>query len=219
MEDPIKPMQNIKTKKCCGKFCKVFSIILVILLIASIALTCILAKRVCDQEKRIDKLEKQMNKSKGSDKKDDSKNDDSKDNKKNRLIIKEWNIQFTIPDSLTDVRYVIDDDTAFFVALPSDGSVEYPSNLNDEDIKTMALAILFRGTYVTRTNGIDDIEYDGKKIGNFYYHTAWSFNSIATGMGIVNLFGGNDDDLAVEMEGKVFKELNEVMLPSIKTVK
>lgn len=58
---------------------------------------------------------------------DKTENFDITENNSSSITIKEWGIEFTIPETLTDIRYVIDENTAYLVGRPSDGSLQFPA--------------------------------------------------------------------------------------------
>jgi len=131
----------------------------------------------------------------------------------NIFTIPEWNIQFTIPDTITDIRYVIasnehsdGNDNAYLVARPSDNSLQYPSDISAR-IKDEALAILTRSTSSTQIKL--DITVEGKRIGNYYFYTAWSFSGLATGAGVPTLFGETQNQITAA--STVFHELNDML--------
>ena len=143
----------------------------------------------------------------------EDENNDEEDETDNVFIISEWNLKFIIPDSLTDIRYVIDGETAYLVGRPSDGSLQYPSNLNGR-IKDETLAVLYRSTSSTQMNL--DISIPGKKVGNYYFYTAWSFSGLASGAGVPSIFDV-DDTVYSDALNDVFHNMND-MLNSIQAI-
>jgi type II secretory pathway pseudopilin PulG len=96
------------------------------------------------------------------------------------LVMKEWGLQFKIPNSLTDVQYRIDGDTAAFFAKPSDANVDYRSDYDkfENEHYTFALGLLYRSKEATQERPVRTVA--GKKLGNYYYYTSHSFNGLAT---------------------------------------
>lgn len=111
------------------------------------------------------------------------------------LRVEEWGIEFDVPSGLTQVEYVILDDTVSFFALPSESEVvyrdDYKEVLNNSNGQnaTYSLGNLLRSEKPSKYYGVfDDIEVQGRRIGDYYYYTAWSFSSLATGVGINEIF-------------------------------
>jgi len=132
------------------------------------------------------------------------------------FFIPEWNIKFTIPDSLIDIRYVIasneyitnDAGTAYLIGRPSDGSLPYPPNVNSR-IKDEPLAAIYRSTSSTQIV-FDDFVVQGKPIGDYYFYTAWSFSSLASGAGVPSIFDVNQTTHSDALND-VFHEINDML--------
>ncbi len=122
------------------------------------------------------------------------------------LVMKEWGLRFKVPSGLTDVKYAIHGDKAAFFAKPSGSSVKYISDYDkfEDDNFSHATGILIRSTSST-TDRVDG-PVQGKKIGNYYYYTYWSFSGTATGAACVGLYGESDSDC--QTEGKAFVLVN-----------
>jgi hypothetical protein len=58
----------------------------------------------------------------------------------------------------------------------------------------------------------DDVYIGGKKLGDWYYYTAWAFSSLATGRGWSLVFGDNEYALGQE---QIALELVDKMLYAI----
>lgn len=123
------------------------------------------------------------------------------------LIVKEWGLQFRIPDDLTDVRYVINDDTAAFFAKPADSAVKYRTDyeLFENDRAVYATGILYRST--DRTKQFTDEVREGKKLGEYFYYTDWAFSNLSTGAACLGLYG--DGTPNCEQEAIAFKLVNQ----------
>lgn len=139
------------------------------------------------------------------------------------LVIQEWNVRMKIPEGLTDVRYFINDDNteASIIAKPVGYDVQYVSNINEaEFLKAEALGFLTRSNEAKIDVNGRDVE--GKKIGNYFYYTAWSFSGLATGVGIMGrLYGwdGIDPDLYLtDAAGEAWQLVNQKLLPSIEEI-
>lgn len=204
--EPNPPML-IEQPKTSNKW-KITAIIFIVLSVLLIGLSTFLL---------IDKLNNKDEKEQAEtcqENKTDEENEDSEE--VNTFAISEWNIEFTIPDSLTDIRYVIENApdysgaTAYLVARPSDGSLQYPSDISVR-IKDEALAILTRST-LSIIDGNVNGSVEGKKVGNYYFYTAWSFSGLASGVGIPSLFDVDIDNPANSLAlSNVFHELNDML--------
>jgi hypothetical protein len=124
------------------------------------------------------------------------------------LVLKEWDLRFKTPSGLTDVRYIIHGDTVAFYAKPANSSVQYRSNYNkyEDGSSPYATGVLYRSTD-SSTTVIGNETRQGKKLGNYYYYTAWSFSSLATGAACVGLYG--DSASSCEPEGIAFNLVNQ----------
>jgi Tfp pilus assembly protein PilV len=121
------------------------------------------------------------------------------------LVVKEWGLRFKTPSGLTDVKYVINGETAAFFAKPTGSSVQYRSDydkFSNSDFE-YATGELYRSK--DATNNERGFAIDGKKVGSYYYYTAWSFSSLATGAACVGLYG---DDSSCQPELKAFALVN-----------
>lgn len=126
--------------------------------------------------------------------------------------IKEWEAEFIIPYSLVDVRYVIDESVAYIIARRKNTSVYYAGETTKDFIKNNALATLVRSTDKTKAR-LGNSSVAGKKVGEYYYYTNWSFSSLASGAGINEVFGSGPVEINTSSE--VFSLLNDELLPSI----
>jgi hypothetical protein len=112
------------------------------------------------------------------------------------LTISEWDIKLKIPNTITDVRYKIIDDTAYFVAKPKDANVDFPSDLDDNFPKySMNWIERSNEKFTTHTGYVDWRENEG-----FYY--------VIGGSGNTGIFG--DADLSGEYQASVSKALEEM---------
>jgi hypothetical protein len=139
------------------------------------------------------------------------------------LVVEEFGVRFALPDDLTDVRYVVDGDTARFFAKPAASSVEYRDDY--EGVSSSGgeyhLATLYRSSDSTRYVA-GDIPVEGKKLGDSYYYTGWSFSGLATGRGFAGLYFDEACDnetgdrsercqSLIDAEDTAFKSLNEAL--------
>ena len=123
------------------------------------------------------------------------------------LVVKEWGLRFKIPNGLTDVRYAIHEDKLAFFAKPVDKNVQYRANYDEyiDGYYSYAIGMLYRSTDSKKPKL--DFYVDGKKIGDYYYYTAWSFNALATGVGACfGIYG--DEESNCELERPVFELIN-----------
>jgi prepilin-type N-terminal cleavage/methylation domain-containing protein len=123
------------------------------------------------------------------------------------LVVKEWGLRFKTPSGLTDVKYVIHDDTLAFFAKPTGSNVQYVTDYEkyaDSNFR-YATGVLYRSTSSTKLFA-GDMTREGKKVGDYYYYTNWAFSSLATGAGCQGLYG--DSDSACETESKAFALVN-----------
>ena len=103
---------------------------------------------------------------------------DNDDDRENYLIIPEWGVKFTIPDTITDVRYFIDNDIAYFFAKPVGANLEFASDL-DSNFQAYTRVIIMRGLVT------EDTEVYFKRIGDYYFEPG-------AGGGYTGLFGDED---------------------------
>lgn len=94
------------------------------------------------------------------------------------LVIPEWGVKFTIPDTITDVRYFIDNDIAYFFAKPVGANLEFASDL-DSNFQAYTRVIIMRGLVT------EDTEVYFKRIGDYYFEPG-------AGGGYTGLFGDED---------------------------
>lgn len=129
------------------------------------------------------------------------------------LVVKEWGLRFKVPTGLADVQYKIfnktsgyDDQLAIY-AKPTGSTVEYIQDYESTYAgnPNHALGVLYRSTNPTE----DKLDYTvtGKKLGNYYYYTAWAFNSMATGASCAGLYGTSDSDC--QTESTAFQLINQ----------
>jgi hypothetical protein len=122
--------------------------------------------------------------------------DDEK--KENYLVISEWNIKFTLPDTITDVWYRIEGNTAYFVSKPKGFNVEFVADL-DSNFAEYSRIILERSTEPFIVIGEP---YYWKKIDNHYFITTAESR-------ITGLFG--DVENADSYENIVFDGINQML--------
>lgn len=124
------------------------------------------------------------------------------------LVVKEWGLRFKTPSGLSDVRYTVHDDRVDFFAKPADSSVQYRSDYDkfENGRSQYATGVLYRSTGSTKPL-VGDTTTEGKKVGDYYYYTAWSFSGLATGAACVGLYG--DDVSSCEPEVTAFRLVNQ----------
>jgi heme/copper-type cytochrome/quinol oxidase subunit 2 len=131
-----------------------------------------------------------------------SENDNTADKHEDYLIITEWNLKFTIPETITDVQYRIVDDKAYFIAKPTGVDVKFV-----EDIESKFTE--YSRVYLLRSE--EDIEqFQSKKIDNLYYIIFGPENN-TTG-----IFG--DTDVDFQYENRVFFNGISMMLGTIRAL-
>ncbi len=117
------------------------------------------------------------------------------------LVVKEWGLRFKVPAGLKDVEYFISGDSISFFGKPTKYDVSYALDYRqqgDHDLWNYASGYLQRDTKskVITTSG----ERYGKKLGDYYYYTAWAFSSTASGSALHGLFGESQANLDAELE-------------------
>ena len=124
------------------------------------------------------------------------------------ITVKEWGLRFKVPIGLTDIRYVVHDDSVAFFAKPTGSSVQYRTDYDkfENGHSQYASGNLYRSTESLKADG-NPKQTEGKKVGNYYYYTSWAFSSLATGAACVGLYG--DGDSNCQPEGKVFQLINQ----------
>lgn len=151
------------------------------------------------------------------------------DQQSNYVVVEEWRLKFTKPDSLKDIEYIIVGDTAGFYAKPADFDGNYRKNYKAVDASsriTYAIGRLTRSTNSTHTDNYVGV-VEGRKIGDYYYYTAHSFSGLSTGAGYNGLYfneycddGPHEEPVCSELidaEHKAFQSVND-MLRTIETL-
>lgn len=130
------------------------------------------------------------------------------DPNKGYLVVKEWGLRFKVPSGLTDAQYAIRDDELALFAKPSGSNVQYVSNYKEykDGNFQYPVGVVYRSTSSTKLF-MNDITREGKKVGNYYYYTAWAFSNLATGAGCAGLFG--DSESACQAESKAYQLVNK----------
>lgn len=107
------------------------------------------------------------------------------------LVVTQWGLRFKVPNDLTNVKYVIKGDEVNFSAEPVGSDVQ----LRRDDY---GMSILVRSTDSTKLF-MGEKTVQGKKIGNYYYYTYWSFNNLASGRAYLGVY--LDDACTKEFNG------------------
>lgn len=106
-----------------------------------------------------------------------------------RVVIEEWGIQFALPSTIEKVEYLIEEDSggdqkAYLWSLPSDARVDGFSADYNKPVPSGGgykyVEAIYRSTDAVKDSGF---EVEGKKIGDYYYYTVWSFSNRASGKG------------------------------------
>lgn len=123
------------------------------------------------------------------------------------LVVKEWGLRLKVPAGLKDVEYFVSGDTISFFGKPTKYDVSYVLDYmkqGDNGQWIYAVGYLYRDTKskLITTSG----EKYGKKLGNYYYYTAWAFSSTASGAALDGIFGGDQASMDAELE--VFHLIN-----------
>lgn len=123
------------------------------------------------------------------------------------LVVSEWGLRFKTPNGLADVRYKIQGDTLAFFAKPAGSSVQYRADYDkyEDGHFPYATGLLYRSN---NTNNDRGFPTNGKKVGNYYYYTAWSFSSLATGAACLEIYGDSSDSNC-QANAKAFQLVNQ----------
>jgi hypothetical protein len=130
------------------------------------------------------------------------------------FIIKAWGVTFKVPVEITEVKYSLINDTAYIIAKPTNTNVNYADGV-EADPQKFALGTITRSAKSVMENESGN-KVDGKKIGAYYFYTSWSFSSLKAKSGELKVYG--DGAAALQLEGQVFKYINDEMLPTISAV-
>lgn len=124
------------------------------------------------------------------------------------LVVKEWGLRFKTPSGLSDVRYVISGDKLAFFAKPTGSSVQYRADYDEirDGSFSYATGVLYRSKDATKDRPGGSVA--GKKVGDYYYYTAWSFSSLASGAACVELYG-DSSEISCQENGKAFQLVNQ----------
>jgi prepilin-type N-terminal cleavage/methylation domain-containing protein len=124
------------------------------------------------------------------------------------VVVKEWGLRFKAPSGLADIKYAIHGDTLAFFAKPSGSSVQYRSDYDKfaNGGFQYATGVAYRSS--SATNNDRGFTIDGKKVGNYYYYTAWSFSGLASGAACVEIYGDSSDSNC-QAEATAFQLVNQ----------
>lgn len=143
-----------------------------------------------------------------------------KDPNEGYFLVKEWGLRFKVPESLKDVRYKIKGDTLAFYAKPIDLKYDYVKNYDQVDNSgsfPLANGVIYRSKDSKNNARGEDVE--GKKIGDYYYYTAWSFSGLATGAACMTLYDMSNDEEQCLENNKAFSLVNQELIKSIELAK
>ena len=147
----------------------------------------------------------------------------TKDPNEGYFVVKEWGLRFKVPPSIFDVRYKMGDtlegDTLAFYAKPTGLKYDYVKDydqVSDSGFFSLANGVIYRSKESTKDK--IGIVVEGKKIGDYYYYTAWSFIGLATGAACLPLYEISDQELCEEVH-KAFRIVNDDFIKSIELAK
>ena len=148
----------------------------------------------------------------------------TKDPNEGYFVVKEWGLRFKVPPSIFDVRYKIkgdtfNGDTLAFYAKPTGLKYDYVKDydqVSDSGFFSLANGVIYRSKESTKDK--IGIVVEGKKIGDYYYYTAWSFSGLATGAACLPLYEISDQELCEEVH-KAFRIVNDDFIKSIELAK
>ena len=147
----------------------------------------------------------------------------TKDPNEGYFVVKEWGLRFKVPPSIFDVRYKMGDtlegDTLAFYAKPTGLKYDYVKDydqVSDSGFFSLANGVIYRSKESTKDK--IGIVVEGKKIGDYYYYTAWSFSGLATGAACLPLYEISDQELCEEVH-KAFRIVNDDFIKSIELAK
>ena len=139
----------------------------------------------------------------------------TKDPNEGYFVVKEWGLRFKVPPSIFDVRYKMGDtlegDTLAFYDYVKDYD-----QVSDSGFFSLANGVIYRSKESTKDK--IGIVVEGKKIGDYYYYTAWSFSGLATGAACLPLYEISDQELCEEVH-KAFRIVNDDFIKSIELAK
>ena len=148
----------------------------------------------------------------------------TKDPNEGYFVVKEWGLRFKVPPSIFDVRYKMGDtlegDTLAFYAKPTGLKYDYVKDydqVSDSGFFSLANGVIYRSKESTKDK--IGIVVEGKKIGDYYYYTAWSFSGLATGAACLPLYEISDQELQCEEVNKAFWIVNDDFIKSIELAK
>lgn len=172
---------------------KTVLIIILIALLASAATSAIMYysmnKKQVDTPKTDTTTEEQT-----KDKDKTSTKQPPEDPNKGYLVIEEWGVRLKAPAELTDVRYQVKDDYVFFYGKPTGAKVNYRSDYNTaEDGAKYAMDYLRRSDQESIQHALFH-SVSGKKVGDKYYFTGYSFSNLETSRAFLNIFFDADCD-------------------------
>ena len=85
-----------------------------------------------------------------------------------QLIITEWGLKATIPAGITEVQYVIEGDTAHFIAKPASDTVMYAPGVT-EDILTHSIVSMRRSTSGANEAVPGEFQSNNVELGGYHY--------------------------------------------------
>lgn len=140
---------------------------------------------------------------------EDTSTTNTTDSNEGYFVVKEWGLRFKVPTGITDVRYKITGETLAFYAKPKGLNAEYVKNydqVSNLGFPSLATGVIYRSKESTKDKTGSAV--NGKKIGDYYYYSEWSFSSLATGSACLPLYDmANQESQCVE-ENKAFELVN-----------
>jgi hypothetical protein len=132
---------------------------------------------------------------------DSTSENNNTEESENYLTISEWGIRLTIPDTITDVRYKIVDNKAYFIAKPVGLNVEFAANIDSNFVE-------YSRVYLLRSTEKNE-QYNSEKVGNYYFVIFGPFGNEDEAIG---LFG---DESNIHYENRAFTGIQEMLFNTI----
>lgn len=143
----------------------------------------------------------------------------TKDPNEGYFLVKEWGLRFKVPSGIFDVKYKINGDTLAFYAKPAGLKYDYVKDYDQIDNTgnfSLASGVIYRSKDSINNSRGDDVE--GKKVGDYYYYTAWSFSGLATGAACSALYDMQNEEEQCQENNKAFNIVNRELIKSIELI-